>query len=256
MENKISVVINTYNAERHLEKVLTAAKEFDEIVVCDMESTDNTIKIAEQFGCKVVTFPKKDYVSAEPARNFAIQSASNPWVLVVDADEIITKELRDYLYKQIEANDCAAGLYIPRKNYVMNKFIKQTYPDPQLRFFKKEGADWPPYVHTFPKVDGRVEKIPPERMELALIHISDTVYDQLHKMNQYTENEVVKRENQKVNLLKLFVKCYFRFFKSYVLKGGFRYGIRGLVYAVNAANYKFYTMIKIWEKQHKMDFTD
>lgn len=252
MENKISVVINTYNAERHLEKVLTAAKEFDEIVVCDMESTDNTVKIAEHFGCKIVSFPKKDYVSAEPARNFAIQSASNPWVLVVDADEIITKELRDYLYKQIEANDCPAGLYIPRKNYVMNKFIKQTYPDPQLRFFKKEGSDWPPYVHTFPKVDGRVDKIPPERMELALIHISNTVYEQLHKMNQYTENEVVKRGNQKVNLFRLFTKCYFRFFKSYILKGGFRYGIRGLVYAVNVANYKFYTMIKIWEQQHEV----
>lgn len=251
MENKISVVINTYNAERHLEKVLTAAKEFDEIVVCDMESTDNTIKIAEQYGCKVVTFPKKDYVSAEPARNFAIQSASNPWVLVVDADEIITKELRDYLYKQIEANDCPAGLYIPRKNYVMNKFIKQTYPDPQLRFFKKEGSDWPPYVHTFPKVDGRVDKIPPERMELALIHISDTVYEQLHKMNQYTENEVVKRKGLKVSVIKIFAKCTLRFFKSYILKGGIRYGIRGLAYAINDANYKFYTMLKIWEKQNQ-----
>lgn len=255
MENKISVVINTYNAERHLEKVLTAAKEFDEIVVCDMESTDNTVKIAEHFGCKIVTFPKKDYVSAEPARNFAIQSASNPWVLVVDADEIITKELRDYLYKQIEANDCPAGLYIPRKNYVMNKFIKQTYPDPQLRFFKREGSNWPPYVHTFPSVDGATEKIPSQRMELALIHISDTVYDQLYKMNQYTENEVVKKQGDKVGMFKIFIKCTHRFIKSFILKGGFRYGIRGLVYAINAANYKFYTMIKIWEKQNVEDNT-
>ena len=251
MENKISVVINTYNAERHLEKVLTAAKEFDEIVVCDMESTDNTVKIAEHFGCKIVTFPKKDYVSAEPARNFAIQSASNPWVLVVDADEIITKELRDYLYATIAETNCPAGLYIPRKNYVMNKFIKQTYPDPQLRFFKKEGSDWPPYVHTFPKVYGRVDKIPPERMELALIHISDTVYEQLYKLNQYTENEVVKRQGMKVSVIKMFAKCTTRFFKSYILKGGFRYGIRGLAYAINDANYKFYTMLKIWEKQNQ-----
>lgn len=251
MENKISVVINTYNAERHLEKVLTEAKEFDEIVVCDMESTDNTVKIAEHFGCKIVTFPKKNYVSAEPARNFAIQSASNPWVLVVDADEIITKELRDYLYATIAETNCPAGLYIPRKNYVMNKFIKQTYPDPQLRFFKKEGSDWPPYVHTFPKVDGRVDKIPPERMELALIHISDTVYEQLYKLNQYTENEVVKRQGMKVSVIKMFAKCTTRFFKSYILKGGFRYGIRGLAYAINDANYKFYTMLKIWEKQNQ-----
>ena len=250
MKDKISVVINTYNAERHLEKVLQAAKNFDEVVVCDMESTDHTVEIAQKFGCKVVTFPKKDYVSAEPARNFAIQSASSYWVLVVDADEIITDDLRKYLYDRIKDENCPAGLYIPRKNYVMNKFIKQTYPDPQLRFFKREGSDWPPYVHTFPKVDGNTEKIPTERMELALIHISDTVYGQLYKMNQYTENEVIKRKDDKITLLKIFVKCTHRFFKSYVLKGGFRYGIRGLVYAINAANYKFYTMVKIWENQN------
>lgn len=251
MKDKISVVINTRNASRHLEKVLQAAKGFDEIVVCDMESTDNTVEIANKYGCKVVTFPKKDYVSAEPARNFAIQSASSYWVLVVDADELITDDLRNYLYERIRETDCPAGIYIPRKNYVMNKFIKQTYPDPQLRFFKRDGSDWPPYVHTYVKVDGRTEKIPPHRMELALIHISDTVYDQLYKMNQYTENEVVKKGDIKVGILKIFFKCTHRFIKSYILKGGFRHGIRGLVYAVNDANYKFYTLIKIWEKQNK-----
>ena len=251
-QDKISVVINTYNAERHLEKVLQAAKGFDEIVVCDMESTDKTVEIAQRYGCKVVTFPKKDYVSAEPARNFAIQSASSYWVLVVDADEIITEDLQQYLYDRIKDANCPAGLYIPRKNYVMNKFIKQTYPDMQLRFFKKEGADWPPYVHTFPKVDGNTEKIPSARMELALIHISDTVYGQLYKMNQYTENEIVKKQKQHISVFRIFVKCTARFFKSYILKGGFRYGIRGLVYAVNETNYKFYTMVKIWEKQNEV----
>ena len=57
-----------------------------------MESTDNTVEIAQKYGCKVVTYPKGNCVSAEPARNFAIRSASNYWVLVVDADEIITEE--------------------------------------------------------------------------------------------------------------------------------------------------------------------
>ena len=248
--NKISVVINTYNASRHLEKVLQAAKNFDEIVVCDMESTDNTVEIAQKYGCKVVTYPKGNCVSAEPARNFAIRSASNYWVLVVDADEIITEELRIYLYKRIEEPNCPTGIYIPRKNYVLNMFVKQTYPDPQLRFFKRDSVDWPPYVHSIPKVDGKIEKISYDRIELALIHISDTIYDQLYKMNQYTENEIVKRSNEKVSLFKMFIKCTHRFFKSYILKGGFRYGVRGLVYAINDANYKFYTMVKIWENRN------
>jgi len=109
---KISVVINTYNAEQHLKEVLESVKEFDEILICDMESTDRTLDIARQYGCRVVTFPKGDAVSAEPARTFAIQSAANHWVFVVDADELVTTELRNYLYQRISKADCPEGLYI------------------------------------------------------------------------------------------------------------------------------------------------
>ena len=55
-DNKISVIINTYNAEQHLRKVLDSVKDFDEVVVCDMESTDHTLEIAKEYGCKIVTF--------------------------------------------------------------------------------------------------------------------------------------------------------------------------------------------------------
>ena len=247
MDNKISVVINTYNAERYLEHVLRAASGYDEIVVCDMESTDRTVAIAESFGCKIVTFPKANHVSAEPARNFAIQSASNPWVLVVDADEIVSPQLREYLYERIASPDCPAGIYVPRKNYVLNRFARSSYPDYQLRFFKREGSDWPPNVHTFPSVDGRTEKIPSSHEELAIVHLSDSIYMQLNKLNLYTENEIVKRKGTRVTIVGIFVRCTFRFFKSYILNGGFFLGMTGLVHAVNTANYKFYTLAKIWE---------
>ena len=57
--NGISVVINTYNAEKHLREVIAAVKDFDEVLVCDMESTDNTVAIARDMGCRIVTFPKE-----------------------------------------------------------------------------------------------------------------------------------------------------------------------------------------------------
>ena len=63
----ISVVINTYNAEKHLARALDSVSGFDEVVICDMESTDATVEIAHSRGCRVVTFPKGDCVSAEPA---------------------------------------------------------------------------------------------------------------------------------------------------------------------------------------------
>lgn len=153
-ENKISVVINTYNAERDLEQVLEAVKDFDEVLICDMESTDATLDIARKYGCRIVTFPKANHKSAEPARTFAIQQASSKWVLVVDADEIVTPQLREELYRRIASDGCPAGLYIPRLNQFMGKTLTCAYPDYQLRFFIREGTEWPPYVHTFPKVQG------------------------------------------------------------------------------------------------------
>ena len=97
---RISVVINTYNAEKHLEKVLDSVKQFDEIVICDMYSTDKTLEIARKYNCRIVYYKKEPFV--EPARNFAIQSASYEWVLLVDADEVISDELRQYLYNFIQ----------------------------------------------------------------------------------------------------------------------------------------------------------
>lgn len=143
---QISVVINTYNAERDLETVLKSVKDFDEVLVCDMESTDRTVEIARSYGCRIVTFPKADHKSAEPARTFAIQQAQSPWVLVVDADELVTPQLREELYRRIAEPDCAAGLYIPRLNQFMGKTLTCAYPDYQLRFFVREGTEWPPYA--------------------------------------------------------------------------------------------------------------
>ena len=146
-EKRISVVINTRNAAQYLQEVIDAVQGFDEVLICDMESEDETLDIARRNHCRVVTFPKADHKSAEPARTFAIQQAQGPWVLVVDADEIVTPELRDYLYRRIEEPDCPAGLYIPRWNRFMLRYTKSLSYDRQLRFFRKEGTVWPPYVH-------------------------------------------------------------------------------------------------------------
>ena len=61
MEQKISVVINTYNAETKLAKVLDTVKDFDEVVICDMESTDSALDIPRKHNCKIVTFPKGEH---------------------------------------------------------------------------------------------------------------------------------------------------------------------------------------------------
>jgi len=250
-EHRISVIINTYNAELHLRKVLDSVKDFDEVVVCDMESTDHTLAIAQEYGCKIVTFPKANYKSAEPARTFAIHSASNKWVLVVDADELVTSELCEVLYQKVAEPDCPAGFYIPRQNMFMSMFVRDFHYDYQLRFFIQEGTEWPPYVHTFPKVQGRVEKLKAKK-EARLLHLMDeTMHEYMAKMNEYTDNEVEKKLNKGYGVGSLLWRPVWRFFKSYVMDGSFRMGTRGLIRSLMAAQYQFILVSKIIEKRYR-----
>ena len=121
--NGISVVINTYNASCHLQQVLDTVKGFDEVVVCDMESTDDTLDIAKRNGCKIVVFPRGSYQICEPARQTAIDAASCKWVLVVDADELVTPALKQYLYSLIGKEDARLRLDVARKSRFVGGFM-------------------------------------------------------------------------------------------------------------------------------------
>lgn len=249
---KISVVINTYNAERHLRTVLDSAKGFDEILICDMESTDQTIDIAQEYGCKIVVFAKKDYRIVEPARNFAIQSASSEWVLVVDADELIPEDLKDYLYAQIRKPDCTAGIYIPRKNYFMGRFMHCHYPDYLLRFFRREATIWPPYIHTSPTVKGELGRIPRKFTNMAFVHLAnDGVSDIARKTNEYTDYEIIKKKDKHYGMFAFCYRPFFRFFKAYFLKGGIRDGKEGFIHACLEGYYQFVMLSKIIENRTK-----
>ena len=248
--NKISVVINTYNAERDLMQVLEAVKDFDEVLICDMESTDSTLDIAKKYGCRIVTFERKANNIVEPAREFAIHEARYDWVLVVDADEVVTSELKAFLYSHIAKQRCADGLYIPRKNYFMGHFMRSLYPDHILRFFRKDITHWPPVIHCSPVVDGKVDKIPANRMELAFEHLAnDTVADIVRKANIYSENEVPRRRKKNYGVLALLCRPFYRCFKSYVLKQGFRDGIPGLIHAMLEGYYQFVVVAKLLEER-------
>ncbi|WP_279187554.1 glycosyltransferase family 2 protein [Prevotella melaninogenica] len=258
MEKKeISVVINTYNAEKFLQRVLDSVKDFDEVVICDMESTDHTVDIAQRARCKVVTFPKGNHTCAEPARTFAIQSAKSPWVLVVDADELVTPELRSYLYQHIDKPDCAKGLYIPRQNRFMNTPKKGFSKDYQLRFFIREGTVWPPHVHTFPQVQGPVEHIDNHLYNVQLIHLAENyLAEMLEKCNRYTTNEVLKKQGKNYGVGALLFRPFWRFFKSYFMNGEIRNGVTGFIDSVMTGFYQFMIVAKVIEARIKKQSED
>lgn len=243
----ISVVINTYNAEQYLKEVLDSVKEFDEIVICDMESTDSTLDIAKEYNCRIVTFPKGNITIVEPARNFAIRSAINEWVLVVDADEVVTPQLKEYLYKKIKEHDCPKGIFISRLNKYIGEFTKCWSNDWQLRFVARDKTDWPSTIHAVPRIDGKVEYAP---KEFKLHHLIDqTIRQRVSKINDYTDNEVARKSKKRYGVFALVYRPLWRFIRLYFMEGYFMAGKRGFLKACMAAVYQSIVVAKIIEKR-------
>ena len=254
---KISVIIHTYNAEKFLDRVLKSVSDFDEVLICDMHSEDRTIEIAERYNCRVIYHENVGF--ADPARSFSISQATYEWVLMVDADELVTSALRNYLYNFIQEKPDAGGLRIPRKNYQLGRFMHSYYPDYILRFFKKEGTIWPATVHSQPQIKGEVLYIPKKRKDLAFIHLAnEPIRMTIEKMNIYTDFEIKreKRKNKNYGYLNLIFEPFFRFLRFYIFKGGFRDGKPGFIWASEYAYYKFITIAKALESKVKPEDMD
>lgn len=250
MDTRIAAVLNTYNAAEHLDRVLKALHGFDEIVVCDMESTDDTVEIARRHGAKVVTFPKGNHTICEPARDFAIHATDCPWVLVVDADEVVPPTLLSYLRDKVADQAFESALLVPRINLFMGQPATAT-PDYQLRFMRPDKATWPPVIHARPQIDGPIERIPP-KPELSLQHLDDpSISSRLAKLNRYTDYEVPKRMSKHYGVGKMLIRPWWFFFKSLVIGGGWRDGRRGIAKAYLDAVYQMILLAKITEARNK-----
>lgn len=245
---KISVVINTLNAEKYLRNVLESVKDLDEILICDMHSDDSTLEIAKEYNCKIIYHERTGFV--EPARNFAISQAKNEWVLLLDADETVNQELQSFLINKVQENPNIACIAMPRKNYFLGKFMHSAYPDYVYRFLKKDKVFWPEFIHSQPKIEGEIYKIDKNKKNLAMEHLAnDSVSTIASKNNTYSTAEIEKRKGKKVTLFKLISSPFFWFFKYYFIKKGFLDGKEGFIFAKLKSQYKFMTLSKIYEHQ-------
>lgn len=256
---KISVAINTYNSEKTLRACLDSVKDFDEILVCDMYSEDKTLAIAGEYGAKIFMHEKTGYV--EPARNFVISKAENDWVLVVDSDETITSELREFLYNFLEDAQDYSAVKIPRLNYYLGEPLKILYPDRIIRFIKKDDVIWLPTIHSTPQLErGRLFVVDEDRRELAIHHAyTSGVSELLNTVNKYTDIELshkIERDDKLENPFFAVWKSLLRMFEVLILKGGYKDGFRGFIVAVVVFGlYKFCIYAKYWEYKKKSEIT-
>lgn len=140
----ISLATTVYNeADRILGLLEHAATFCDDIVVVDQDSTDGTADLARDFGAKVIH--DEHHGHAEPSRRLMVQNTSCPWVLVLDADEIIYPDRVDDLVT-LPKNVIAARL--GRDTFVDGKLVSVGL-DHQLRYFRRDVVDLSPALHSY-----------------------------------------------------------------------------------------------------------
>jgi glycosyltransferase involved in cell wall biosynthesis len=240
----ISVTVLTKNSEKYLPKVLESLKKFDEVLVYDTGSTDNTISIACSY--PNVTLKEGEFIGFGPTHNAASTLARNSWILSVDSDEVVTPELlNEILNLSLDKNVVYS---IPRNNYFRGKWIRWCgwYPDHVYRLYNRDKTRFTDaQVHESVIVDG----IETQRLKAALIHYSyaDTA-DFLVKMQSYSHLFAQQNKGRKSSSTgKAVCHGLFTFFKSYILKKGFLGGSEGFEISVYNANTAFYKYLKLAE---------
>lgn len=165
----LSVIVHTKNSAATLPACLTSVKNIaDELIIMDMGSSDDTLKIARQFKALILEHPDVGY--ADPARNKALQAASQEWILVVDSDEEIPPQLANQIQQLINQENDTVAYAFPRRNLIFGQWAHSGWwPDYQRRLFKRGHVNWPPELHGLPQIDGRLTKLPADE-KLAIIH--------------------------------------------------------------------------------------
>lgn len=249
MRSKISVVINTLNEEENIKRAIdSVATIADEIVLCDMYSTDKTVEIAKKLGAKI--FYHKNIGFVEPARNFAVSKAEGDWVLVLDADEEISAKLSEHLKKIVELNNCDF-VNIPRKNIIFGKWMHASmwWPDPLIRFFRKGTVIWSDEIHRPPTTKG-VEFNLPFEQDLAITHYNyKSISEFLLRMDRYStiQAEEIFDKGEKFNWRDLVTKPLNEFLSRFFAHRGFEDGVHGLALALLQSFSFLIVYLKLWE---------
>ena len=237
----ISVIIGTYNSAKYIRKAIECVNDYDEVLIFDKGSSDDTVEIARQAGC-VVAYTVGNDTDGYSAHNHAIQKARNEWILFLRPGEMAPRELKAYLDDFIKDPGDTHGLFIPRRNFLMNREDTNNYPDFQLRFFHRGGTVWNDDEADLPSVYGRTDRLPANNRRLAIIHLPGRINDTIGNLEMHCPAAL--GEPRKVPLMEILTKTMATFMKEYILKGKFKYGTIGYIDAVNTTMQHYFSLAK------------
>jgi glycosyltransferase involved in cell wall biosynthesis len=247
---KLSVYIVTLNEEQRLGKTLKAAQEVaDEIIVVDSGSTDKTEEIAKQYGAKFIFNEWKTYCWQ---KHFAETQCSFDWVLLLDADEVLSNKLIDEI-KQIKSNPKFMAYKIKIADMLPNdvvpsRFARRFNP---VRLYNKKIASMPADKMHKDRVDvpedQKIGQLQAEIYHYSSLSITDTI-EKYNRHSSELQKDLIK-EGRHFSKLRLYTEYPRQFLRYYLAHGYIFRGADGFIYASLMAYFRFLKIAKWFEYQ-------
>jgi len=247
--NTVSVAIVAHNEAENLARTLTSVTWASEVVLVDSGSTDNTRDIARAYNVQIFQESWKGYGAQV---NSALDKCTHPWVLNLDADEVVTPELAAQIQKLLAGSPAFQGYTVRRRNLIFGRWMRYggLYPDRKLRLFRQGFArlreDTEP--HATPKPAGPVGHL---RRGDLLHYQYPTLDSYIEHMQRYSTASiplVVSRGKTSSTtfafLLNTVLNPAFTFVYNYILRLGFLDGREGLTFHLNHALYVNWKYVK------------
>lgn len=250
MPQTLSIVLITLNEAANLPRTLESVRGMGEIVVLDSRSADRTAEVAANLGARVFVEPWKGFAAQ---KNSAIDHAGGDWILSLDADEEVSRELRAEIEALVAGEPPFAAYSIPRLNHFLGTplFHGGYWPDPKLRLFRRGRARFEERpVHETMKADG-----PVGRLKGHLIHhCYPTLAEYIEHMNRYSSAgaEILVNQSRPGRswawlVWNAVLNPAATFLYNYVFRLGFLDGRAGLLQHLNHSVYIHWKFAKAWE---------
>ena len=246
----LSVAMIARNEEKNLPRTLESVRWADEIVIVDSGSVDRTPEIARDFGAHH-SF-NRDFRGFSVQKTLAIEKCTSDWILLLDADEMVSPELAEEIRRTV-ANPQFEAYWVPRLNLFMDRWIRHGgfYPDHKLRLFKRGSARLSEGVgpHSTPQFAG-----PRGTLKHDMLHYAyPTLAVYLEHMNRYS-NEIAQLLYAEGRTSKSWPEfgwnCVLNpaatFMYNYFFRLGFLDGREGLLLHLNHSVYVHWKFIKAW----------
>ncbi len=250
----VTAIVHTRNEARHLAECLETLRWADEVIVCDMESSDETVAIARRAGAAVMAHP---YIAdLDRARNVSAMRARYRWILFLDADERFPPALAPVVREFIaETGDRFAGAQFPFAHHFLGRPLLCISPGYKAPSLLRNGAFvYNARPHTGATIAGPIARFPAEDAALHLPHFSnETLFQLREKQNRYTESEAahMQRDGETFHWREA-VRAMVRALKGYYDGPAVRQDdVHGLLWSLYGGIYELEKAAKLYERRFR-----